>query len=126
MIELRPAAFLEVQKYFVDFQKKARHFEMPTDDSECIGIYSNGLMAGYFIVAGYEDGTFDIEQFYLKPEARHKHLQYDATRLLIAYAASQGYKTINLKTSRSFRAYSQIMKDLGFQTESVIYSKVIS
>ncbi len=125
MLSLRPTRFEDIAKWFVDFQKKSRCFELPTDEHQFIGIYLDDILIGYFVLFDYRDGTLEITQGYLKPIARHKQLSYDSMRLLEEKASRVGFRQIILKASRTLKAYTKFMGNLGFKPESIIYSKRI-
>jgi hypothetical protein len=124
MIFLKPTGFYDIQHWFVDFQKKSHNFEMPPEDATILGIYSGLDLIGYFILVQY-GAELEINQGYLKPGARHKRYSYRAMQLLQEEAKRYGYKKITLKASRTLKAYTEFMKQMGFKPESIIYSKDI-
>jgi len=123
MIELSPVDFLEIQKYFVDFQKHSKSFELPPEESQCIGIYENSTLIGYFIILCYTDASMDIVQGYLKPEVRHCRLSKLCTTLLEARAKKAGIKIIRLQTMSRFKAYQPFAQNLGYKIERIVFSK---
>ena len=116
---------MDIQHLFADFQRKAKCYEMPTDDSFFIGIFVSEVLVGYFVLAGYDDGDLEIQQGYLRPIAQHKRLSYTAMKLLHEQARLSGFKKIILKASRTLRAYTRFMRNLGYVPESIIFSRSI-
>ncbi len=125
VLALRSVQFNEIQQWFVDFQKKSKCFELPPDNAELLGIYLDDLLIGYFVLVGYSDGDLEINQGYLKPVARHRALSYESMKLLQAKATQVGYKKIILKASRSLKAYTRFMSNLGFKPTAIIFSKEV-
>ena len=125
MIRLAPVDFLKIHQWFVDFQKKSKNFEMPPDEGELIGIYRGEELIGYFITVLYTDGTLEINQGYLKPEARHKNLSKISVGLLEESAKKLGVKKIMLGTNRAVGSYIRFMRTMGFSIERAIFSKEI-
>lgn len=125
MLTLQVVPFESIQQWFVDFQKKSHCYEMPEDTTTNIGVFLETTLIGYFILQDYEDGTLEIQQGYLKPIARHKQLSYDSMKLLQQKAKERGYKRIILKASRTLKAYTKFMGNLGFRPQTIIFSKDI-
>lgn len=126
MLSLIPIDRILISKWLVDFQKKAKTFELPPEDSTILGIYSDFILVGYFVLVEYKtEGILEINQGYLLKEARHKHFDIDAMHLLEQAAKNVGYKQISLKVSRSFRAYKQFIQALGYKQVSIIFSKEV-
>lgn len=125
MLSLRPTDPNIIRRFFVDFQKKAKSFELPPEEAEYLGIYLDDLLIGYFITVGYSDGDLEINQGYLKPIAQHRKLSYLSMELLQKQAKVVGYKKIILKASRSLNAYTRFMGNMGFKPSSIIYEKRI-
>ncbi len=116
---------MEVQHLFLDFQKKSKCLELPPDNAEFIGIYVDQQLVGYFALVDYQDGDIEINQGYLKPLVRHRALSYQSMNILQTELKKLGFKKIILKASRSLKAYSRFMSNLGFMPESIIFSKGI-
>lgn len=125
MVELIPVAFQDIQHWFVDFQKKSKCFEIPPEESEFIGIYTDQELVGYFVLVGYDDGVIDINQGYLKPSARHTDLPKECLKLIESACSRAGYKEIKLGTHNRFKSYLEFMKDNGYKPEHLIFSKRI-
>lgn len=125
MIHLAPVEFLAVQHWFVDYQKKSKNFEMPPEDAGLLGIYRGTELIGYFITTCYQDGDVEINQGYLKPEARHKNLSRISMELLEDRVKKAGYKKIVLGTNRAVGSYIQFMRKMGFNIERAIFSKQV-
>lgn len=124
-MELKALDWKIAQRFFVDFQKKSRCFELPHESSEYIGIYENEDLLGYFAVLLYKDKSLDIIHGYLKPEARHKQKIKSALTILETLAQKQGYTIIRCKASRSFNSYIKFMKSCGFRPTEIIFSKAV-
>ncbi len=125
MLVLRAVPHSIVQHLFVDFQKKSKCFELPPDNAEFIGIYLEAELVGYFALVDYQDGDIEINQGYLRDIARHRALSYESMKILQTELKRLGFKKIILKASRSLKAYSKFMGNLGFRSESIIFSKGI-
>lgn len=125
MIKLAPVEFSNIQHWFVDYQKKSKNFEMPPEGSEYIGIYKGEELLGYFITTGYDNEVVNINQGYLKPEARHKNLSRISMELLEQGIKKAGYKKIVLGTNRAVGSYIQFMRKMGFSIERAIFSKAV-
>ena len=115
MITLAPVDFLKIQHWFVDYQKKSKNFEMPPDHGQILGIYKGEELIGYFILVCYkEQRVVEINQGYLKPEARHKLYSRIAMKLLEDLVKKNQYKRIVLATNRAVGSYQKFMRDCGF------------
>lgn len=126
MIQLRPTDFLSIQHWFVDYQKKSKNYEMPPENAELLGIYRGEDLIGYFILVAYkEQGIVEINQGYLKPEARHKNLYKISMELLEKVTKQSGYKKIMLGTNRAVGSYIRFMKSMNYSLEKAIFGKVI-
>lgn len=125
MLELRLGSTGEMPELFSDFRKKSGCYEEPPPDSTLLGIHLDGVLIGYFICKGYVDGTFEINQGYLKPSSRHKRLSYLSMALLQAQVKKLGYTHMALKASRSLRGYTKFMDDLGYKPSSIVFRKEI-
>ncbi len=123
MIKLAPVDFLQIQHWFVDYQKKSKNFEMPPEESQLVGIYRNDELVGYFVILVYKDKTLEINQGYLKPEARHKNLSKISMGLLEKAAKTDGIKTIRLGTNRAVGSYIQFMRSMDYHVERAIFAK---
>lgn len=123
MIKLAPVDFLQIQHWFVDYQKKSKNFEMPDDNSQLIGIYRGEELVGYFVITVFKDKTVEINQGYLKPEARHKNLSKISMELLEASAKKDGIKKIQLGTNRAVGSYIQFMRSMDYHIERAIFAK---
>lgn len=126
MIELKPVNFLEIQKYFVDFQKHSKCYEMPPEAAQCVGIYDGSRLAGYFIVLPYTDRSIDIIQGYWTKEYRHKDLSKTAVRLLEERIKRFGFTICRIVTHSRFRSYMNFAKDLGYSPSHIIFQKRLS
>lgn len=125
MVELRGVDFWIIQKYFLDFQKKTKDFDLPQETAELLGIYEDGTLVGYFVTQGYDFLELEILQGYLIKEHRHKGLQYESMKALEDLAKKNGYKKLLLATNRSNRAYPLMAKNMGFKQDKIIYGKDI-
>ena len=125
MITLKTTDFNVIQHWFIDYQKRSRNYEVPPDNSEILGIYDNGELIGYFIVRAFTSGIVEINQGYLKPDARHKKNNYIAMKLLEDLARSKGLKRIVLGTNRAVGSYQKFMRNLGFQLTRAEFCKEI-
>lgn len=124
MIKLAPVDFLTIQPFRVDYQKKSKNYEPIPDYAELIGIYRSEELIGYFIITNYENGI-NIDQGYLKPEARHKNLSKIAMGLLEKAVKQSGKKMIVLSTNRAVSSYQTFMKNMGYNLVKATFSKVI-
>lgn len=122
MIRLAPVDFLTISKWFVDYQKKSKNYEMPSEEAELIGIYRSEELIGYFIITNYENGI-NIDQGYLKPEARHKNLSKISMGLLEKAVKQSGKKMIVLSTNRAVSSYQTFMRNMGFSLVKATFSK---
>ena len=126
MISLKPVDFLTIQKYFVDYQKKSKNYEMPPDQAELVGIYRGEELIGYFITVIYKPQMIlEINQGYLKPEARHKNLSKISMSLLEDIARKVGIKKIMLGTNRAVGSYIRFMKSMNYNIERAIFAKEV-
>lgn len=125
MLSLSPVKFDTISPWFVDYQKKSRNFEMPPEEGECLGIYRGTDLIGYFITVTYKDGTVEINQGYLRPDARHKNLSKISLQLLEDLVRKAGYKKIVLGTNRAVGSYIRFMRTMGFEIERAIFSKEV-
>ncbi len=123
MITLAPVDFLAIQSWFVDYQKKSKNFEMPPNEAELVGIYRGQELIGYFITLCYADKTLEINQGYLKPEARHKNLSKISMQLLEEEAKKNGIKRISLGTNRAVGSYIQFMRNMDYHITRAIFEK---
>lgn len=124
-LRLKPIDFLTIQKYFQDFQKHSKSYEMPPDSANYFGIYLEETLIGYFILVGYSDHSLEINQGYLKPKARHANLPTKCVELVEELAKKNGYTKVILQTTSRFRSYLKFMKGMNFQPERLIFSKVV-
>ncbi len=124
MVRLEPVTFEAVQRHFVDFQKKSKCFELPPEEAEYLGIFQDSEMIGYFVMVAYADFA-EINQGYLKPEARHQELPKECLKLLEYICKKAGYTEIKLGTHNRFKSYMSFMKDNGYKPEQLIFSKRI-
>lgn len=125
MIRLQLIDFNTVQHFFVDYQKKAKNYEMPPEEAEFLGIYRGEELIGYFATVGYEDKTLEINQGYLKPTARHQNLSRISLKLLEEQAKKVGMKQVILATNRAVGSYIRFMRKNGYEPSRVIFSKDI-
>jgi hypothetical protein len=125
MLELREADYAYVSRYFWDFQKKSHCFELPSDESDLLGIYDGEELVGYFVTTCYDNGVVVINQGYLKPTARHKDLPKEAMRLLEEKILEAGYKKVELVTKRAARSYTKFMNGLGYKVKQTEFEKVL-
>ena|SRR5258708_39976952 len=125
MIYLKPVAFGEIQHWFVDYQKKSKNYEMPPEEAELIGIYRSEELIGYFITVCYDSGTIEINQGYLKSEARHKNLSRIAMGLLETLVKEKGFNKIYLATNRAVGSYQSFMKNMGYSLVRAEFSKEV-
>ncbi len=124
MLELKTIDYLILSKWFIDFQKKSKCLEIPPDEAECLGIYENNELIGYFIVLSSSD-TLDIVQGYLSKEARHKNLSPECMRLLEYLAKKAGHTKIRLQTQSRFKSYIEFMKAMKYKPTNLVFSKEI-
>ncbi len=125
MVSLRPIPYSAIERYKQDFHKKSHTYETVPPHCQLLGIFDGEALAGYFVVAGYEDGDLEINQGYLNKEYRHKRLSACAMQLLEQRAKDSGFKKIILASSRSLKAYTQFMANMGYAPERIIFSKVV-
>ncbi len=122
MFTLKPVDFNTIQSWFVDYQKKSKNYEMPSDVAELIGIYRSEELIGYFIITNYENGIL-IDQGYLKPEARHKNISKIAMGLLEKSVKQAGKKMIVLSTNRAVSSYQAFMRNMGYGLVKATFMK---
>lgn len=126
MLELKVVDFLTVQKFFVDFQKHSKCFELPPEVTEYIGVYDQSKLIGYFALVAYNDGDLEVNQGYLVKDARHiKNLSQQCMQLLEQKAKEIGFKKIVLQTQSRFRSYLKFMSGMGYKPNRLIFSKEI-
>lgn len=125
MIQLGPISYTDIQHWLPDFYKRANNYDTPQNEAQYVGVFSDGVLAGYFVVMGYLDGDLEIVQGYWSKPYRHKNLSKQAMILLETKAKSIGYKRILLASSRSLKAYTRFMKNLGYTPTRIIFSKEI-
>lgn len=125
MLSLKSVHFNDIQHWFVDYQKKSKNYEMPSEHAECLGIYKDQELIGYFIVVCYEEGTVEINQGYLKPAVRHKQYSPIAMKLLEQLAKEKGFKRILLGTNRAANSYIKFMSGMGYTLSRAEFSKEI-
>jgi GNAT superfamily N-acetyltransferase len=127
MLKLKPVDFTDISKYFVDFQKHSKFYEMPPEQGRILGIfdYENKLI-GYFILLVFKDQTVWIEQGYLTKEARHKGYPKKAMKLLEERIKKAGLKIIKLQTVSRFKSYLNFAQDLGYKPERIVFSKEVN
>jgi GNAT superfamily N-acetyltransferase len=123
MIRLAPVDFLKIQHWFVDYQKKSKNYEMPPEEAEILGIYKAEELIGYFIVVCYKSGLVEINQGYLKPDARHKLYSRVAMELLEKLVKDKGFNRIQLATNRAVGSYQRFMRNLGFSLVRAEFAK---
>lgn len=124
-IELRPVPFTQVEGYIADFQKRSKTHENVPVNAELVGIFANAQLAGYFIIAGHNDGNLEINQGYLNKEFRHKNISSLAMQVLEQKAKKAGYRKVILASSRTLKAYTHFMADMGYRPERIIFSKEV-
>lgn len=125
MIELRQVDFAVISKFLVDFQKKSKCFEFPPETGQCIGVFMDSVLIGYFIIQGYDDGDAEINQGYLLQKYRHVGLSKDCMALLENMCKAAGYKKMLLGTHNRFKSYLKFAKYLGYKPQQLIFSKEI-
>lgn len=123
MIEIKPVSHDTISKYFRDFQKKSKCFEMPPEEAEFSGAYLDDELVGYFILQAYGDGDIEIYQGYLRPEYRHTELAKSFMALLEQAIKKLGCKRMILGTHNRFKAYLKFAKALGYKPEHLTFSK---
>lgn len=126
MLSLKPINFLSIQPWFKDFQKRSKCTELPPKGHEILGIYRGEELIGYFIIVCYTSGVVEINQGYLKPEARHKNLSKISMRLLEDLAKQKGFKKIMLGTNRAVGSYQSFMRKMGYNLVRAIFSKDVN
>lgn len=125
MLQLKPTDFMDIQHWFVDYQKKSKNFQMPPDEAQILGIYQDNELVGYFILVLYLNKTVEINQGYLKPEARHKALNKQALSLLENVVKKAGYSRLVLGTNRAVGSYQKFMRDCGFALVRAEFAKEV-
>lgn len=123
MLSLKPVDFTLIAQWMQDYQRKSRNYEMPPDDADSIGIYRGEELIGYFLVITYDKVTLEINQGYLKQEARHKNLSAISMKLLEELAKKAGYKKIALCTGRAVNSYIKFMAGMGYGLTKAIFEK---
>lgn len=123
MFHLKPVSFYDIQHWFVDYQKKSKNFEIPPEEGEMIGIFRDQDLIGYFITLAYQDRHLEINQGYLRQDARHKRISQIAMSLLEKLAKSKGYTRIDLGTNRAVGSYQAFMRNLGYRLVRAEFSK---
>lgn len=125
MLYLKPVTFEAIRHWGVDYQKKSRNLELIPDEAELLGIYRNEELIGYFATLCFTNGVVEINQGYLKPEARHKSYNKIALKLLEDAVKKAGYKEILLGTNRAVGSYQRFMRECGFNLSRAIFSKKV-
>ena len=125
MITLRKVDYLTISKYFVDFQKKAKDFDLPEDTAQSIGIYKGSELIGYFIIQGYNNTDVEVLQGYLIKKYRHQDLSKQCMAILESMCKQAGYKTMVLATGSRFKAYLRFADSLGYKPRHLEFSKEI-
>lgn len=125
MIALKAVQFSDIQNWIYDYRKKSKNYEVLPEEGEVLGIFKNDELIGYFILVCYDDGSVEINQGYLKPDARHKTYSRVSMELLEKLAKEKGYKKINLATNRAVGSYQRFMRNLGFSLVRAEFSKGI-
>lgn len=123
MIRLKPIDFMEVNGFFVDFQKKSKCFELPPDDAKFLGIHLDNKLIGYYVLKSYNDGTLEINQGYLLKAYRHMDLAPLAMECLEHEARRCKYKQIAFATGSRFRSYLKFGKRVGYKPSKLIFLK---
>lgn len=126
MLSLKPVDFTQISRYFQDFQRHSKCFEMPPESSRILGIFDyQDKLVGYFILVCYKDYSVLIHQGYLIPEARHKGYPKKAMLLLEKRIKDSGLKKIRLQTKSRFRSYTDFIAQFGFKPETITYFKEV-
>lgn len=128
MIHLKQVDFYKVQHWFVDYQKKSKNYEMPPEGAEFWGVFHGEELIGYFITFSYKRGierVVEINQGYLKSEARHKLYSKIAMQLLEEKAKKLGFNEITLATNRAVGSYQKFMNKCGFGLSKAVFTKRI-
>ncbi len=125
MIQLKLINFADIQQWGVDYQKKSKNFELIPDEAEIWGIYKDTELIGYFATIAYSSGVVEINQGYLKPEARNKKFNYIALNLLEKLAKDKGFKRLVLATNRAVGSYQKFMRDCGFELTRAEFAKEV-
>lgn len=123
MLSLRPVPFLAVQRFFADFQKKAKSYDMPAETAEYFGTYEDDRMIGYMAVSGYDHEVVEVTHGYLLPEGRHKGYATRFMDLLEDMARKAGYKRVEIATGRSFKAYHKFASSMGYKPSTIVFAK---
>lgn len=123
MLSLQAVDPASISRFMLDFQKKSKCLEFPPETAECVGIYNNNIMCGYFIIQGYNGVEVEINQGYLRREFRHFGLPAESMRQLEDLCKKAGYKKMLLGTHNRFKAYLKFAKSLGYTPEHLIFSK---
>ena len=115
MLQLRPVDFHTVQTFFMDFQKKSRVFDLPSDEAEFIGIYKDNQLIGYYALEKHSHEDIEVLHGYLCKDARHVDLPSACMELLESACKAKGFKRIALATGSRFGAYMKFAKSLGYR-----------
>ena len=119
MIHLQPVDYLQIQHWFVDYQKRTKDFELPSDQADFLGVYNQSDLIGYFILLCPDRTTVEIRQGYLRQDARCKGNSQQAMKALERLAKEKGFQKIVLGTYRANRGYIRWMEKLGFKIQSI-------
>lgn len=125
MLSLKLTDFMQIQHWFVDYQKKSRNYEMPPEYAQIWGIYDNDKLVGYFITVAHKTGIVEINQGYLSKEARHKKNQYIAMSLLEKTVKQYGMTKVVLGTNRAVGSYQRFMRNMGYSLVRAEFSKTL-
>lgn len=123
MITLQPTSYECIKPWIADLIRRSHNHDNIPEKAELLGIYSDNTLAGYYIVTGYSDGDLEINQGYLSKEFRHKRLPALAMQLLEHKARQAGFRRVVLASSRTLKAYTKFMQDLGYRPERIVYFK---
>ncbi len=123
MISLKGIDYLSISQWLWEFQKKSKCLEIPPESAQCIGIYEDNTLIGYFIIQGFNHTDIEINQGYLIPKYRHFGYPKESMRLLEVACKNMGYKKMLLGTHNRFRSYLKFAKSLGYTPEHLTFSK---
>lgn len=123
MIQLRLSSHDSLSKYFVEFQKKSKCFELPPEGAEFVEIHFNNQLIGYYVLIGYADKSMEIIQGFLLKKYRCNGLPKACMSVLEQEAKIKGISRVYLAAHSRFKAYFNFANYLGYRPEKIIFSK---
>ena len=125
MIHLKPIDFPAIQQWVTDYRNKSKNWEVIPEEAELIGIFRSEEMIGYFACICYDEGVVEINQGYLKPDARHKAYSRISMELLEKLVKEKGFTKIQLATNRAVGSYQRFMSKMGYSLVRAEFAKAV-